>query len=388
MDTTLGGPAEDCSGATNEGQCQQAPDNEFNTCIPAGDGTTNHYKITCSGSSVVWAFHNTADCSDDVSKECVFIDPDVLTGSTTNVLISGCSKTYAFDECGEYLSNAEMGMGVHLKFKGSCPASADEPCFSREAEACRILDTSVPPSAAFLACFDEPATTVAERVKMTALTGGDYVLSAGKDQAYEFTRVIVNQHKLNEKRSSILKIAHDNGEIELTPDHVLLVDGQWAAAHTVKVGSSLSGSKVTAISHGVSGIINPVTVSGMIVAAGATGRPVVSSAYPEWIAEYMLEQNNGYYPLPVSMSNMLAYLFPATAQAYWDEVLEHAFAANQQRLGSAKLGLPTALVAPIMFVLDLLCSAGLLLFALANAKVIAALAAVAVVARARRVAKA
>ena len=131
-----------------------------------------------------------------------------------------------------------------------------------------------------------------------------------------------------------------------------------------------------------------MTVSGMIVAAGATGRPVVSSAYPEWIAQYMLEQNNGYYPLPVSMSNMLAYLFPATAQAYWDEVLEHAFAANQQRLGSAKLGLPTALVAPIMFVLDLLCSAGLLLFALANAKVIAALAAVAVVARARRVAKA
>ena len=199
VDTTLGGPAEDCSGATNEGQCQQASDNEFNTCIPAGDGTTNH-KITCSGSSIVWAFHDTADCSDDVSKECVFIDPDVLTGSTTNVLISGCSKTYAFDECGEYLSNAEMGMGVHLKFKGSCPASADEPCFSREAEACRILDTSAAPSAAFLACFDEPATTVAERVKMTALSGGDYVLSAGKNQAYEFTLVIVNQHKLNEAR--------------------------------------------------------------------------------------------------------------------------------------------------------------------------------------------
>ena len=93
----------------------------------------------------------------------------------------------------------------------------------------------------------------------------------------------------------------------------------------VQVGSSLSGSKVTAISHGVGGIINPVTVSGMIVAAGATGGPVISSAYPEWIAEYMLEQNNGYYPLPVSMSSMLAYLFPATVQAYWDEVLEHAY---------------------------------------------------------------
>ena len=105
-----------------------------------------------------------------------------------------------------------------------------------------------------------------------------------------------------------------------------------------QVGSSLSGSKVTAISHGFAGVINPVTVSGMIVAAGATGHPVVSSTYPEWIAQYMLEQNNGYYPLPVSISNVLAYLFPATAQAYWDEVLEHAFAANQARLGSAKGG--------------------------------------------------
>jgi len=267
---------------------------------------------------------------------------------------------------------------------GGGGGGGDDPCFSREAEACRIVDTSVAPFAAFRACFDEAAPTVAERVKMTALTGGDYILSAGKDQAYEFTRVIVNQHKLTEKRSSMLKIAHADGEIELTPDHVLLVDGQWAPAHTVKVGSSLSGSKVTAISHGVGGIINPVTVSGMIVAAGATGGPVISSAYPEWIAEYMLEQNNGYYPLPVSMSSMLAYFFPATVQAYWDEVLEHAFAANQKALNA----IPTPFVAPIMFVLDLVCSAGLLLFALANAKVIATLVAVVAVARARRVAKA
>ena len=150
------------------------------------------------------------------------------------------------------------------------------------------------------------------------------------------------------------------------------------------MGSSLSGSIVTAVSQGFGGIINPVTTNGMIVAAGPTGKPVVSSAYPEWIAEYMLEQNNGYYPLPVSMSSMLAYLFPATVQAYWDEVLEHAFAANQKALNA----IPTPFVAPIMFVLDLVCSAGLLLFALANAKVIATLVAVGAVARARRVAKA
>merc|ERR1719240_184641 len=317
------------------------------------------------------------------------------TGKTAKEMVDALPKG-AGDAIKTTLNNANadlkvtaVAICVEPSDGSSCPSGGgggggDDPCFSREAEACRIVDTSVAPFAAFRACFDEAAPSVAERVKMTALTGGDYILSAGKDQAYEFTRVIVNQHKLTEKRSSMLKIAHADGEIELTPDHVLLVDGQWAPAHTVKVGSSLSGSKVTAISHGVGGIINPVTVSGMIVAAGATGGPVISSAYPEWIAEYMLEHNNGYYPLPVSMSSMLAYLFPATVQAYWDEVLEHAFAANQKALNA----IPTPFVAPIMFVLDLVCSAGLLLFALANAKVIATLVAVVAVARARRVAKA
>ena len=38
-----------------------------------------------------------------------------------------------------------------------------------------------------------------------------------------------------QERSSIVKIAHADGELELTPDHVLLVDGQWATARTVKV---------------------------------------------------------------------------------------------------------------------------------------------------------
>jgi len=84
-------------------------------------------KITCSGSSIVWALHGTTDMR-------VFIDPDMATtGSTTNVVTPGCSKTYTFDECGEYLSLGSLR--VHLKFTGSCPASADAPCFSREAEA-------------------------------------------------------------------------------------------------------------------------------------------------------------------------------------------------------------------------------------------------------------
>ena len=40
---------------------------------------------------------------------------------------------------------------------------------------------------------------------------------------------------VTQERSSIIKIAHTRGELELTPDHVLLVDGEWAASRTVKV---------------------------------------------------------------------------------------------------------------------------------------------------------
>ena len=104
------------------------------------------------------------------------------------------------------------------------------------------------------------------------------------------------------------------------------------------MGSSLSGSIVTAVSQGFGGIINPLTTNGMIVAAGPTGKPVAASAYPAWIASYML--NVAVFPLPVSFSNLLSYLFPATVQAYYDRYLEGAFAANQSHLRKWKLGLP------------------------------------------------
>ena len=182
---------EDCSGNVNAAQCIAVQDDDIGKCTST---TSNGWmKGSCSGSTVKLQFHAKTDCSDDTSATCVIdiIDP-------TRAVITGCHMTFPIDQCETYM--AVMGMGVHIKYTGTCPAADDEPCFSREAEACRVLDTSVAPSVAFRACFDEPAPTVAERVKMTALTGGDYVLSAGMDQAYEFTRVIVNQHKLNEAR--------------------------------------------------------------------------------------------------------------------------------------------------------------------------------------------
>ena len=72
----------------------------------------------------------------------------------------------------------------------------------------------------------------------------------------------------------------------------------------------------------------------MIVAAGATDRPVPSRRHlPRVNRADMLEQDNGYYPLPDVQRDLYYILFPAIAQAYryWDEVLEHAFAADQPR---------------------------------------------------------
>ena len=163
------------------GECKNV---ELNGVAP--DGVMASGKWTCSGNKVASERHATEDCSDDVSAECA----DLMQATR-----GGCSITYTIGECEDHRATSL----VDTKLTGSCPGE-DEPCFSREAEACRIVDTSVAPFAAFRACFDEAAPTVAERVKMTALTGGDYILSAGKDQAYEFTRVIVNQHKLTEAR--------------------------------------------------------------------------------------------------------------------------------------------------------------------------------------------
>ena len=115
-----------------------------------------------------------------------------LSSTAGNLAVTKATMCVAHE--GEGCGGSSGGGG------GGGGGGGDDPCFSREAEACRIVDTSVAPFAAFRACFDEAAPTVAERVKMTALTGGDYILSAGKDQAYKFTRVIVNQHKLTEAR--------------------------------------------------------------------------------------------------------------------------------------------------------------------------------------------
>ena len=123
---------------------------------------------------------------------------------------SGCHMPYVLNtECKTLYSF--MGQGASRKSTGSCPSDGDDPCFSRETEACRILDTSASPSDALRACFDEP---VSHRWRSgttagVALVAGDYVLSAGKGLTYEYTRIIVNQHRVaSQKRSGVVKITH------------------------------------------------------------------------------------------------------------------------------------------------------------------------------------
>ena len=47
---------------------------------------------------------------------------------------------------------------------------------------------------------------------------------------------------------------------------------------------------------------------------------VLASTYPEWIAEYML--SSALVPLPLSLSNLISYLFPETTQKYYDALVE------------------------------------------------------------------
>ena len=61
--------------------------------------------------------------------------------------------------------------------------------------------------------------------------------------------------------------------------------------------------------HARAGVINPITVSGRILANG-----LPAASHPEWIAQWML---TSHVPLPISLSNALSYLFPERTQVCW-----------------------------------------------------------------------
>jgi len=294
------------------------------------------YNYQCTGDKIAIEYYANADCSDGDLPAC---DTSSLT-----TIPSGCSIVFTLGQC-TTLYEMDLGglkAGAYLKFTGTCPPS-DVPCFSKDSHA---LDVN------------------GEAVAMASLRSGDYVMD-GPDS---FTRVIVNQHAAVTVKSPLLEINAGAADISLTPDHVLEVDGKMAAARTVALGSKLGDLEVSRVTSTSGAVINPLTESGKILTQGG----ILASTYPEWIAEYM--HSSSLFPLPVSLSNMLSYLFPEATQNYYDAVIEDF--VNRHHPMHLKAALPQALL-PVAFLLgDLAVAAGFMGFNLASPQGLCAIAAI------------
>ena len=273
-----------------------------------------------------------------------------------------------------------------------------KPCFARSTTtACRLLDAAVSASAAFATCFGgddgheqhgAPATAssavgsaVAERVPMASLVAGDLVLAS----PHATTRVLVNQHRAvsmsSAKAAPMVTISHaGGGTLTLTPDHMLLIDGAFRPARDAKPGSRLepASSVVTAVAATTDAIVNPLTASSTILAAGATGAPVVASCLPEWVAGVLVD--SAIFPLPFVLSPVAARIFPAAAQAFYDDVLEDLFDVTVPRLERLNAAAPLPLAVGGMVCADVMMVAGLAAWSAASVEGLVAATSVAVVA--------
>jgi len=274
--------------------------------------------------------------------------------------------------------------GLSVKYTYQCgfalPATDDAPCFAAESTTvCKIETAVINTTHALSQCYEDGSGSGedARLVLMSTLGAGDVVLAADAAGRLSLQTVIVNQHRANPSASSLIEIRHEAGSVGLTPDHVLLVDGAFAPASTVTLGSTLSladGSRSVvqrlAATHG--SVINAVTASGTILVSGASGAPVVASTHPEWSAAFLMD---GSAPLPLFYT--LAAMFPQTAQAYYGAVLEPIFdllGTHLKTLASAS----SALVLPFL-VADAIAAVGFSVYACRGALLaVAAVAAVAV----------
>jgi len=252
-------------------------------------------------------------------------------------------------------------------------APNDKPCFARDTEACRLLDP-IPPEEAYAQCFGGVPQSAAERVPMFALRAGDEVL----DSAHSAARIIVNQHRQEGgPQSQLLTLSHTGGQLQATPDHVLVVDGTFASARTVGVGSKLGEHVVLRVTSTRGEIVNPLTNTGRIIAAGpGGGGGVLASTYPEWVALYMLSCS--LVPIPLSISNAITYFLPELAQTYYDSIVEPF--VTRHHPATLKAVLPTPLVPSAFLFADLALSAGFVAFSLASPMVALAIATAAVAA--------
>jgi len=211
----------------------------------------------------------------------------------------------------------------------TCPEPV---CFDRSTTACRVTSTMTTSETAYAACFNHhPASKeeplLAERVPMTELRSGDRVLSH-TDGTKMIDHVLFNQHvKATRSHTPMLRLVLEEGDSELrvTPDHVIMVDGKWQPARMAVAGSSLTNAdgkfvRVRSVSLVTGGVINPVTASGTILAAGKEGSPFLASTYGEWIADRVLPRTAHSF-----LSEVLITAYPQATQDFYDSLIEPMF---------------------------------------------------------------
>lgn len=273
--------------------------------------------------------------------------------------------------------------GQYLQLNAlNCGEGPADPCFGRDSSfACLLRDGAARGNDAYDACFGERRSEVADRVLMRELVAGDSVLTmvAG---APVTTRVLLAEHRTELRSANVLTLHHEGGVLTLTPDHVIMVDGAFAPARTVRAGSMVTGAhggqmRVSRVDAAQEGIINPITTAGTILAADARGEPLLASTYGEWIADWLL---GAVWPLPLSCASALSFLFPASVQSYHDLWIEPLFLREASALKATKRNVPLAVVAMIVATLDVALAAGFVVFCCAAAPKLVAFVALATLA--------
>lgn len=202
----------------------------------------------------------------------------------------------------------------------SASSPEDAPCFAADTtHACKLVGDADAVEA-HRQCYSEAKGTDAVLVLMTTLRAGDVVLAADTTGTLSLERVVFNQHKANARSSVLLELHYSTGVLALTPDHILLVDSTFAPARDAEPGAALAlangqPAQVERVVAAYGRIINPVTVSGTIVAGG-----VIAATHPEFSAALMMTSKT---PFPLMYS--LAAAFPETTQTYYETVLEPLF---------------------------------------------------------------
>jgi len=238
------------------------------------------------------------------------LDPSAQCAIST----AGSSKSFSFT-CGNGVTHSS-----------SCSVGGT-PCFAHETStACRLAHSGISPADAFDACYaDAPVDArVATRLKMSELVAGDYVL----DTTQTASAVLLNQHARVARSSALVRLTTSTGEVlELTPDHVLMLDGAWQPASEAIVGSSLStdgtspSSRVISHTRHHGRVVNPLVASGQILAGGPTGLPFRATVTRDGLERLFLPESL----VEHSLFNALASRSPDEAQAFNDEWLEQAF---------------------------------------------------------------